>query len=167
VLNLNIANVGEGLKRSDVIAQPAEVDLDKTEEFHYPLHIAFNIEKIGRNIFINSDIRTKADFLCDRCGELFNKEMVESVRLIYTYDEHMADREDDDVYVISESTTTIDVSDPIRQTLLIAVPQKKLCQNNCKGLCDKCGANLNVESCDCHTDSMDPRWEALRNLIKE
>jgi uncharacterized protein len=166
VLNLNIANVGEGLRKSDVIVQPADLNLDKTEEFRHPLHIEFNVEKIGRNIFVNSGIRTKVDFLCDRCGELFNKEMAESVRLIYTYDEHMANKEDDDVYVISESTTTIDVSDPVRQTLLVAVPQKKLCRDDCKGLCDKCGTNLNVESCDCHTESMDPRWEALRDLVK-
>jgi len=166
VLNLNIANVGEGLKKSDSIAQPAELDLDKTEEFHYPLHIAFSVEKIGRNIFVDSEIRTKVDFLCDRCGELFNQHMTESARLIYTYDGDMANREEDDVYVISESTTIIDVSEPIRQTLLVAVPQKKVCRSECKGLCDRCGANLNVESCNCHTDSMDPRWEALRNLIK-
>ena len=119
MLNLNIANVGEGLRKSDVIVQPADLNLDKTEEFRHPLHIAFDVEKIGRNIFVNSGIRTEVDFLCDRCGELFNKEMAESVRLIYTYDEHMANKEDDDVSIFSDHMLHNDLVVTLVQYLLV------------------------------------------------
>jgi len=58
----------------------------------------------------------------------------------------------------------IDIADDVRQTLLLAVPLKLLCSENCRGLCPTCGKNLNEGECSCRNDVGDPRWDVLRNL---
>ncbi len=58
----------------------------------------------------------------------------------------------------------VDVSPLIREQLLLALPTRPLCQEGCRGLCPQCGANLNLNSCDCSAAKFDPRLEALRSL---
>jgi uncharacterized protein len=73
---------------------------------------------------------------------------------------------------ISESETEIgfysgegmELGDSIREQALLALPVKVVCREDCKGLCPRCGKNLNQESCNCSSQSEDPRWNALRDL---
>jgi uncharacterized protein len=69
------------------------------------------------------------------------------------------------VQFISPNTHEIDLSFGVRESLLLALPMKVLCSEDCKGLCPHCGANLNEESCDCVAETIDPRWAELRKLL--
>jgi hypothetical protein len=60
--------------------------------------------------------------------------------------------------------TALDLSDAIREAVLLEIPIKNLCAEDCRGLCLECGANLNVGSCDCRRTPQDQRWSALREL---
>ncbi len=62
---------------------------------------------------------------------------------------------------------TLDLTDVLRQYLLTDEPLKTLCRTDCRGLCQDCGADLNVENCSCQESPVDPRWSALANLISE
>jgi uncharacterized protein len=74
------------------------------------------------------------------------------------------DGEDDPAaYPIPEGTNVLDLREPIREELVLNVPPFPLCREDCAGLCDKCGADLNSGSCDCRPDR-DPRWAALEGL---
>jgi len=76
----------------------------------------------------------------------------------------------DDVSVTSVTgmtvfnTDKIDTTNDVREFALLSVPMKKLCKENCKGLCPKCGSDLNKEKCKCITEEIDPRWKPLMNL---
>ena len=48
---------------------------------------------------------------------------------------------------------------------MLELPTKVLCKEDCKGLCPKCGKDLNLGSCDCKTKDIDPRWQALSDLF--
>ncbi|MDT8367664.1 MAG: DUF177 domain-containing protein [Longimicrobiales bacterium] len=61
----------------------------------------------------------------------------------------------------------IDVAEAVREELLLAVPAFTECTPNCRGLCPRCGTNLNEQSCDCTVEERDPRWDALRALQSE
>jgi uncharacterized protein len=50
------------------------------------------------------------------------------------------------------------------ERLQMALPMKPLCRPECRGLCPRCGKDLNQGPCECTTETVDPRWEALRNL---
>jgi len=61
----------------------------------------------------------------------------------------------------------LDLSDILRQSILLALPMTPLCRPDCKGFCPICGTNLNDETCTCEEDDVDPRWAALRLLLDE
>lgn len=56
------------------------------------------------------------------------------------------------------------LEDVLKEQVLLAVPLKEVCRNECKGICAGCGRNLNLESCACSEPVADPRWTALKEL---
>jgi uncharacterized protein len=56
------------------------------------------------------------------------------------------------------------LEDVLREQLLLAVPIKTVCNDDCRGLCAHCGKNLNQSACDCREERSDPRWDALKGL---
>jgi len=58
----------------------------------------------------------------------------------------------------------IDLRSDICENLLLMIPMKRLCKEDCLGLCATCGANLNLETCHCKSATIDARWEKLKNL---
>ncbi|MSQ26547.1 MAG: DUF177 domain-containing protein [Dehalococcoidia bacterium] len=59
----------------------------------------------------------------------------------------------------------LDLSEAIRQTVLINRPIKPLCRPDCQGLCPDCGANRNTDPCDCSAGATDPRWAKLKTML--
>lgn len=63
-----------------------------------------------------------------------------------------------------DSHNILDLTEAIRQYVLIAIPIKPLCKKKCAGLCPSCGVNLNEKTCNCPTGQIDPRWAKLRDF---
>ncbi|MDE3105544.1 MAG: DUF177 domain-containing protein [Acidobacteriota bacterium] len=59
------------------------------------------------------------------------------------------------------------LEDAVREQVLLSLPGRTLCKPDCKGLCPRCGQNLNLESCNCAETSQDPRWNALAGLAQK
>ena len=66
-----------------------------------------------------------------------------------------------DSWVIHQKTGEVDLTEPLREAVMIALPQKRVCRDDCHGLCPQCGIDLNQESCRCEDESVDPRWDGL------
>lgn len=66
--------------------------------------------------------------------------------------------------VIVFSGTTVDLSEIVSSNILLNLSYKYLCSEDCRGLCPKCGADLNDGPCGCEDDEIDPRWEKLKNF---
>lgn len=58
----------------------------------------------------------------------------------------------------------IDIAEAVREQIILALPDRPLCGEDCKGLCPKCGTNLNLIKCNCITSDTDPRWAALKQI---
>lgn len=58
----------------------------------------------------------------------------------------------------------INLDEIVREQILLDLPAHQLCQDACAGLCEKCGANKNINACSCDTEDVDPRWSALKQL---
>jgi uncharacterized protein len=83
----------------------------------------------------------------------------------YVWEETEAERIDpSEVQVMPPGQTVIDLADDVRQTLLLAFPLKNVCREECRGLCSRCGKNLNEGSCDCKETLVDGRWDKLKEL---
>nr|MBQ4317743.1 DUF177 domain-containing protein [Clostridia bacterium] len=74
------------------------------------------------------------------------------------------ENEDNDDYVLAEDGM-IDIDEPLLEEMLLELPFRHLCSQDCKGLCPKCGKNLNEGQCGCDTKTIDPRLEVLRQLL--
>jgi uncharacterized protein len=61
----------------------------------------------------------------------------------------------------------LDLTEVIRQDLLLALPMYPVCRSKCKGLCPHCGQNWNEGACECSLEEIDPRLAVLRQLLEE
>lgn len=121
-------------------------------------------EKAGV-VYFNADISFVFYGFCDRCADDVVKDMAFSVRKILVRQlANNADADFDDYVVVPNGV--LDLDSFIREEIQLFLPSKILCKPDCKGLCYKCGKNLNREKCDCKKD-VDPRMAALLQLLDE
>ena len=130
-----------------------------------PVTVSARLEKTGTQVFLSVQTETSGTFSCDRCLNPFQQAVSTRYRMMYVFDAEEAGQFDPaEVQVISPALTVIDITEDVRQTILLAVPLKLLCREDCLGLCPACGANWNSTACSCREDLADSRWDALRNL---
>jgi len=167
MFKLYIANLQDGVHTQEYTIQPAELSLSDEVLFGQDLRIRLEIEKVGRNLFIIAKLTAPLSLICDRCAEPYTGVLDETYRMLFTSDPDMANDEDESTFLIQDTADEIDLTDPLRETVLLAVPLKRLCRPECLGLCSHCGANLNTEPCSCKTEQTDPRWEKLKSLLNQ
>ncbi len=98
---------------------------------------------------------------CDRCGTEVTR------GFHYDFEHYLVvslsgDQNDD---YIETPDYTLDIDELLRSDILLELPLKYLCREDCKGLCPVCGANRNEVQCNCAVKSVDPRLEALRQFM--
>lgn len=121
-------------------------------------------EKAGV-VYLDADISFKFFGFCDRCAEEIVKDMgFKLSKILVSKLANDADADFDDYVVVSNGVLELD--DLITEEIQLFLPSKMLCKPDCKGLCYKCGKNLNFGDCDCKKD-VDPRMEALLQLLDE
>src|SRR5574341_1267933 len=97
---------------------------------------------------------------CRRCLAPVEVTVEAAVGVLFTDDE-LAD--DPSARVVDARATVLDLSEAVREELILAVPEYVLCRDDCRGLCPGCGQDLNIGSCGCRP-SQDPRWGPLERL---
>ena len=104
---------------------------------------------------------------CSRCLELVKVPF--SLTLDRALDMNQTD--EDRVKALDEQPYlqgyNLDVDQLVRDELLLNVPMKVLCDEDCKGICNRCGANLNHETCDCDRSVPDPRMSVIQDIFKQ
>jgi uncharacterized protein len=103
-------------------------------------------------------VRTEVQVDCRRCLTSFTAEVADEVRLLFTEDDEC---DDPAAVVIPPRATELELAEVIREALILALPEFPLCREDCRGLCPRCGADLNDGPCACRPET-DPRWAALR-----
>lgn len=162
----------EGLQL-ELRESPLEFPL-KADEVKVCAFVEFNarLDKLSSGILVRGALKTTTELVCARCLEPFQFPVSSRVEVEYHFETGEAPEEDAEL--IEENTDVypytgdkIDLSEATRDQILLAIPMKPLCLPECKGLCRRCGANLNRGVCGCPAENMDPRLQALRALRKE
>jgi uncharacterized protein len=165
-INIRISGLSNGEHEYHFSVPPA--DLTLPEEFDSPVTVDAVLDKSARQMYLRASIAASGTFTCDRCLERFARAVTSQIALFYVYSELDAGSfPADDVRIISPDTMYIDITDDVRQSILLAVPLKMVCTDECKGLCPHCGTNWNTASCNCRetSEESDPRWDRLKNII--
>lgn len=105
-------------------------------------------------------VHTAVRATCRRCLAPVLVEVDDSVRLLFTEDE---DNDDPAAVILPSRAAEIDLADTVREALILATPEFPLCREDCRGLCARCGADLNQGDCSCPPEA-DLRWGALQSL---
>ncbi len=169
-MKIAISKLKEGEHNYHFDFRRTDVGLEDGYGYDFEIHLDVRLTKMGDEYLVQGRVRTRANFVCDRCAEPYVAEIDDRMTVLYTLSDKILppeeERKFDEIRRIDPETLEIDISDDVRQTLILAIPLKKLCSEDCKGLCPHCGANLNVEACRCEKETIDPRWEALKKLLE-
>jgi uncharacterized protein len=165
-MKIQIGGLSEGLHRYQFQEQAATLALG--DQFSDMVDIDAALQRNGRQLYLNASVRATGSFLCDRCAAPFNLPLHTTYQMYYVQDETDAgDIDPAEVQVIPPGLSSIDLAEDVRQMVLLAVPLKLLCRDDCRGLCTSCGADLNTGQCTCPPEPADTRWEALRGFTDE
>jgi len=132
--------------------------------------LVMNATRRGKFIYVTGSNTMKIEFDCDRCAETTQKEFTVLPEYVFHLGDYKIseDDEDDTTIVLPEETTIIDFSEHYLEAALLAVPYIRHCSEDCQGLCTSCGANLNLENCDCAANKpIDPRWQKLADIANK
>jgi uncharacterized protein len=155
-----VIDLGEDFQQRTPLKASGRADL---VEEHHGKHL------IIQDIRLRGKIATSLEVSCARCLDPVTQDVKREFELLYRplgtdagKDElSVTDAEAEIGYYQGEGLLLEDV---LREQVLLAVPIKITCRQDCKGLCPHCGKNLNQEQCSCTAPLADPRWEALKDI---
>ncbi|MFO7810637.1 MAG: DUF177 domain-containing protein [Candidatus Delongbacteria bacterium] len=123
-------------------------------------------ERSGLYIHITGSHSVEFEALCDRCAESYKTTQFIKIDYMFHIGKLRTDTEDIIDIDPSENEGYLDLSNYYAEAFFISQPMKHLCSDDCKGLCQRCGANLNNGSCGCKSErSIDPRWNKLQDIL--
>ena len=114
-------------------------------------------------IELQASIKPILSVECARCGKVF--EYVEPIELYSKITDKLANA-DEDEYIIMQDFA-IDIDDIVRSTMILELPTRYLCREDCKGLCVKCGCDKNTADCNCDASERDSRWDVLKDFFSD
>lgn len=130
-----------------------------------PVSVSGSVTNVGKGFLVKARLRCECELVCTRCLVPFRKVLEpELEEMFYPQRLKAANPEGEDV-ANWFSGDVLDLSGPIRENLQLALPMKLLCREDCRGLCPRCGRNLNEGPCGCTEDRSDPRWARLGALF--
>ena len=112
-------------------------------------------------LVLNGTARSELDLVCDRCGKEFSQEKVVALDMLLA-DELEQEDSEDEIFLLDGNE--LDLDELVTTAFVFAMDTKNLCSEDCKGLCAKCGADLNLGPCGCRPE-VDPRLAALAQLL--
>lgn len=134
--------------------------------------VDLTVQHVGEEYYCQGTVKATLALQCARCLEGFESHLngdmdflCRGAEVAKETDERVVD--DEDYAYFKGNDLSVDISEFVRQALILAISLKPVCREDCRGLCDDCGANLNLSDCTCSEDKIDPRWDALRDLKKK
>ena len=161
-------DVSRALKNpGQVFPFEAEIEIAPMEVLSDPVHFV-DVRAEGEylcpgdnRISVKAEVSARAETRCSRCLEPISVAVRATVDAVY---DRQPDPEDPDLY--SFEASTIELTDAVRDALLLELPMRNLCSEDCRGLCPVCGINLNKGTCTCQegAEVMNP-FSALKDYV--
>ncbi len=140
----------EGLEyEGDEDTSILDLENDGMVRFLGPVHYALNASIVSNELIISGTIGVNLEFKCSRCSE-FNPVFIEESAFLQAFQ-------------LEAETQSVDLTEDIREAMLLLFPAHPVCSAECKGLCPQCGMNYNKASCKCGKPA-DDRWGGLDDL---
>jgi uncharacterized protein len=173
-VTIDLRGLGEGTHSVHVDAPGVVFQVDGDSEFLFrDARIEGTLTRNDTILRVRGVLQGTLESSCDRCLARFEHPVETELELGVVIGNEASggegapeSGEDEGVPVIHvpADAGALDLSDTLREAVLLEVPIKNLCREDCRGLCPRCGGNRNLDPCDCDPAPRDPRWGALREL---
>ncbi|HUB03228.1 MAG TPA: DUF177 domain-containing protein [Terriglobales bacterium] len=155
-----VIDLGADLRQQGILKSEGRADL---VEEHHGKH------EVVQDIRLKGKLETRLEVACARCLDPVVVPVKRSFDLLYRplgtdaghQELSVTDAEAEIGYYQGEGLL---LEDTLREQVLLAVPLKTVCSDDCQGICPSCGKNLNEGACSCEDDVEDPRWSALKEI---
>jgi uncharacterized protein len=130
--------------------------------FDRPVKFAGTLENNGGELELLANLDTEYSTACDRCAEPVERQISLKVEEeIVTGDKAEAD----EIYILGGKY--LDIDKIIMDNILLKLPMKQLCKSECKGLCPRCGCDLNKQRCNCKNEEGNMHFGVLKNIFDD
>ena len=126
-----------------------------------PVEVTGQVRNTADVLELELTARTTLDAVCDRCGKAFPQEKEVTYQCLLA--EELQNEDNDEIVLLEDGQA--DVGDLARTAFILGMDSKTLCSEDCKGLCPRCGADLNLGPCSCQKE-VDPRLAVLAKLLE-
>jgi uncharacterized protein len=136
-----------------------------------PFKAILRIDKRGVEVFVKGVVSGEVELQCSRCLKEYILPIKTLLEVTYhpvqnLNKEELIELKRDEMDVDFYKEGLIDTEDIIRDQILLNIPMKPLCSEDCKGLCNICGTDLNYSECGCIVQEIDPRMAILQSLLR-
>lgn len=137
----------------------SRLDFDSVESYPVPPAARGEVVNTAGVLTVRGEIEARMLCVCDRCGASF-----ELRRLVPVEMPVVPETEDDSGEAFPMEGDALDIDDLLETAFILDMPSKLLCREDCRGLCPRCGKNLNEGDCGCRPET-DPRFAVLEQLL--
>lgn len=169
-MRIELENLEDGKGTFAHTYQPGELDLgDERVTLNQPVEVRGSVRRSGAEVVVSGRLSSHVSVECDRCLKRIDLPISNDFKVGYVTEQvyessHAAELTADELDVSVFDGQSIDIDELVKEQILLAVPDRALCRDDCKGICSNCGADLNEGSCSCEQVEIDPRWEALKRI---
>jgi uncharacterized protein len=167
---IDLTELESSPRQLDLTIPGADIDLDDVDlSLTGEVRLKGEIFKRSAQVDLKGTITAPAELDCNRCLEPVSEDLKFDFAASFVAPENFASEKErevaaDDLDIDVLESDRIDLREIAREQILLNLPGQVFCKPDCKGLCQKCGANRNLIDCKCDSDETDPRWAALKNL---
>lgn len=157
--------------RGDIALLAPDLPLAETEATELPLIGKVQLLHVAGGVLVQGLLRAEVPFSCARCLEPVPTPLLVELEEIFvsTVDVltgHALVMEEEDRALWIDDHHILNLSEVLRQAVMVSAPMHVLCRPDCRGLCPTCGENLNTGSCLCQPEP-DARWAPLKSLLSQ
>lgn len=170
-MRIELSSLENGKGKFAHVYQSEQLDLsDERVSVCGVTSVSGNIRLAGTEVFVSGHVDSCAQVDCDRCLKSLQLVVNSDFSLEYItggeYEVSETAELTEDIMAVSIfDGEAIDLDEIVKEQIVLAIPTRSLCQPDCKGFCESCGADKNLGDCGCVGEKIDPRWEALKNLM--
>ena len=170
VMIIDLITLEKSPYRFEFSLAPGEINLEADEvKLKNAVEISGQVTKHIAQTDVEGTIRAEIEMECTRCLQSIDKKFEAEFKAAFVTAENYTQAKEaelsaEDLDVAVFEGDRIDLTELVREQLLLNLPEQVFCQEDCQGLCQKCGANRNLINCNCVEKEVDPRWAALGKL---
>jgi len=140
----------------------SELEYMNNHPFMHPVRVSGDVSVIAEVVTLDAVADFIHDCKCDRClAEIHKPVQIPIKHVLVTID-----TQDNDNDIVLVKNYLLPLDDLVREDLILSLPSKNLCREDCHGLCPGCGKELTDGPCGCTSKTIDPRLEILRQLTE-